>query len=446
MKDINVYLSNSLTKQKELFVPIKKGHVSMYVCGPTVYDYVHVGNMRPVVVFDTLRRLFMALGYQVIFVSNYTDVDDRIIDKALHSEKTEVSISEFYIDAFVDSITKLNALLPSFTPKATEHITAMKHFIDVLVKKDAAYVAEGEVFFRVNKIDKYGTLANINQVDLQTGARVDENSKKENPNDFVLWKTTDKGIKWDSPWGEGRPGWHTECVVMIQDIFKASLIDIHAGGFDLKFPHHENEMAQSLAYQNTTLANYWLHNGFINLNNQKMAKSTGNIITAKDFINEYGGAALRLLLLSTHYRAPVNLSADIITNSQNEVRKMKRTLSALKRHLALFPSDKKDKQMLSTFLETLANDLDTPNALSHLYNMVKEGNLALRSKEIDDDLVSKIHYALVQMLDILGLNLEVKDLTKDDVIVLKDYENARKNKEFSKSDTLRDELIKRGVL
>jgi cysteinyl-tRNA synthetase len=310
---------NMLKSISEEFIPLRKGEVSMYVCGPTVYDYVHVGNMRPVVVFDTLRRFFNHAGYQVIYVSNYTDVDDRIIEKAQKTNKKETEISEFYIEAFADSATKINALKPTFTPKATQHIESMIAFIKVLIANGDAYENDGEVFFRVSKVETYGELSNVTQDELQVGARIDANPKKEHPNDFLLWKKTDDaGIKWDSPWGAGRPGWHTECVVMINDIFGKPLIDIHGGGFDLKFPHHENEIAQARAYANTGLANYWMHNGFINLNNQKMAKSTGNFVTAKDFIEEYGATSLRLLLLSTHYRSPVNLSAEIIENTNNE--------------------------------------------------------------------------------------------------------------------------------
>lgn len=441
-----IYLYNSLTRKKERFTPIRPGKVSMYVCGPTVYDYVHVGNMRPVVVFDTLRRVFEHAGYEVTFVSNYTDVDDKIIQRARASFQTEAEISEFYIEAFEDTIHKLNAKQPTFTPRATAHIPSMIDFIKVLVEKGAAYANEGEVFFRVNKVPSYGELSNITQDELQVGARIEENTKKENPNDFLLWKKTDEGIKWNSPWGAGRPGWHTECVVMINDIFGEPLIDIHGGGFDLKFPHHENEIAQAKAFKGTGLATYWLHNGFINLNNQKMAKSTGNFIRAKDFIDEYGANALRLLLLSTHYRAPVNLSADIIANSQNEVDKMRRTMLGLKRFLVLNHSDEKDVKLLQKFEEEIADDLNTPNALSELYALIKEANILLRNPKGNEAKIAKTAYALSVMLDILGLDLAIAPFTDEDVKILKDYENARLNKDFSASDALREELQRRGIL
>ncbi len=442
-----IYLFNSLTKQKERFVPMIAGKVSIYVCGPTVYDYVHVGNMRPVVVFDTLRRFLTYMGYDVTYVSNYTDVDDKIIKKAHDTGQTEAEVSAFYIDAFETSIAKLNALPPTITPRATEHIASMIRFIDTLIENDFAYAKEGDVFFRVNHVQNYGELSNVSQDDLQIGARIEENTKKEQPNDFLLWKkTSDDGIKWISPWGQGRPGWHTECVVMINDIFGEPQIDIHGGGVDLKFPHHENEIAQAKAYANASLAHYWMHNGFINLNNQKMAKSTGNFITANDFINEYGASALRLLLLSTHYRSPVNLSADIIANSQNEILKLQRTLQALNRFLALNDIHAQDEKLIGGFIEALADDLNTPNALSELYALIKETNILLRSPNNNEDKIVALAHTIKTMLDILGLDLGVKTLDEEDVALLKEYEKARVNKDFSRSDELRNELVKRGIL
>lgn len=447
MKNHDIYLYNSLSKQKERFVPLRTGKVSMYVCGPTVYDYVHVGNMRPVVVFDTLRRFFEYVGYDVTYVSNYTDVDDRIIEKALKNHQSEVEVSQFYIEAFDKTISEINAKRPTFAPKATEHIQSMIKFIETLIENNAAYAKDGEVFFRVRAVKEYGELSNITQDDLQVGARIEENTKKENPQDFLLWKKTDdEGIKWPSPWGDGRPGWHTECVVMINDIFGEPLIDIHGGGFDLKFPHHENEIAQAKAFKNTTLAHYWMHNGFINLNNQKMSKSLGNFVTAEDFINKYGASALRLLLLSTHYRAPVNLSDDIISNTQNEVDKLRRTMLAFKRYFAL--NDKLSEEVLDLdrFIEALSDDLNTPNAISEVYALTKDANIALRRANENALLLAKQYNTLLVMLDILGIDLGVKDFTEEDKNMLKEYENARLNKDFAKSDILRETLQKRGIL
>ena len=445
MNNPDIYLYNSLTKNKEKFVPLEKGAVSMYVCGPTVYDYVHVGNTRPVVVFDTLRRFLIHLGYDVTYVSNYTDVDDKIIERALKEGKSEVEVSSFYIDAFEKTLAAVNAQKPTYTPKATAHIPGMLTFIQTLIDKGHAYAVDGEVFFRVRDITDYGEIANISLSELQAGARITENVKKEYVHDFLLWKKTTDGIKWDAPWGSGRPGWHTECVVMINDIFKRPLIDIHGGGFDLKFPHHTNEIAQSEAYAGTKLANVWMHNGFINLNNEKMAKSTGNFISAKDFIEKYSGSALRLLLLSSHYRSPVNLSDDIIINSQNEIHKMQRTMKGLNRALALNPCAAKDDMLLSKFNLELCDDLNTPNALSEVYALIKEANILLRNPDKNKEEIAKINNALTIMLDILGIDLDVKKLDENDIKLLKDYENARKNKDFAQSDALRAELQKRGI-
>lgn len=445
MNKTDIYLYNSLSKTKEKFIPLQKEHVSMYVCGPTVYDYVHVGNTRPVVVFDTLRRFLTHLGFDVTYVSNYTDVDDKIIERALKEGKSEIDVSEYYIDAFEKTLDDVNAKRPTYTPKATAHISGMLNFIQTLINKGHAYVVDGEVFFRVRDIKDYGDIANITLSELQAGARIAENDKKEYVHDFLLWKKTTDGIKWDAPWGSGRPGWHTECVVMINDIFKRPLIDIHGGGFDLKFPHHTNEIAQSEAYAGTKLANVWMHNGFINLNNEKMAKSTGNFISAKDFITKYGGSALRLLLLSSHYRSPVNLSEDIIINSQNEISKMRRTMNGLNRVLALNPSNAKDDLLLAKFNLELADDLNTPNALSEVYALIKEANILLRKPQEKPDEIAKIYHALTLMLDILGIDLDIKKLDGNDVKLLKDYENARENKDFAKSDALRVELQKRGI-
>lgn len=311
MKEI--YLYNSLTNKKELFKSINKGQVNIYVCGPTVYDDPHIGNLRPAVDFDLLKRLFLYVGYNVKYVSNYTDVDDKIINRAIKENKTEKEISEYYINEYEKILSSLNILPAEVHPRVTNYMDKIIKFIDELVKKNAAYQVKDDVYFRVNSVSDYGTLSNIKLDDLQAGARIEENSDKENPFDFVLWKKTAKGITWPSPWGDGRPGWHTECCVMIDDIFR-NTIDIHGGGFDLKFPHHTNEIAQFEANYNKPLANYWMHNGFININNEKMSKSLMNGFLAKDFINEHGGLFTRYLLLTTYYKIPF-LSNSLLNES-----------------------------------------------------------------------------------------------------------------------------------
>ena len=318
--EIKIY--NSLSNKIEKFESLEPNKVSMYVCGPTVYGYPHIGNMRPVVVFDVLRRFFEYVGYEVTYVSNFTDVDDKIIKEAKKEEKTEKELTEFYIFEFKKTVNLIGSKLPNITPKVTEYINAIINYIDNLIKLDAAYEVNGDVYFRVTKIKDYGSLSGINVDDLIVGARIDENSNKESPLDFALWKKTTEGINWDSPWGRGRPGWHTECCVMIDTIFPRHYIDIHGGGYDLKFPHHENEIAQSEATHGNKIAKYWMHNAFINFGNEKMSKSLGNVVYAKDMIAKFGGPVTRLVILSAHYRQPVNFTEDTVNASIQEINKM----------------------------------------------------------------------------------------------------------------------------
>ena len=443
--DLKLY--NTLTKKIDVFVPVKKGEVSMYVCGPTVYDYVHIGNLRPVVVFDVLRRLFLALGYQVTYVSNYTDIDDKIINRAIEEKVSEKVLTEKYIAAFDQNVQSINSLHPDFTPKATEHIHNIIRFIDELVKKGAAYVCDGEVFFRVASDPDYGVLSNVNHDELMSGARVEENSKKENPADFLLWKKTDVGIKWDSPWGLGRPGWHTECVAMIHAIFNKPLIDIHGGGFDLKFPHHENEIAQSQVYNGTHLANYWLHNGFINVDNQKMSKSLGNNISANEILKKYDGNIIRMLLVSSHYRAPVNFSNEALEASKNDIDKIYRSLKPITVYLQEQGIEaSKDDELMKPFLLALADDLNTANGLTALYDLLGSANKTLRAREIDSPLLAKQFASIRTMLEILGIAIKLPQLNENDIQLLKDYKQAKANKDFALSDAIRNQLQEKNIL
>ena len=358
---------NSLTNKVEPFKTIKENEVSMYVCGPTVYDYVHVGNLRPVVVFDILHRFLMYVGYKVTYVSNYTDVDDKIIKKAQETGKPEKEITEFYIGEFEKDLHSINSIKPDITPRVTEYMPQIIDFIDNLVKTGAAYEIDGDVYFRVKSVPSYGQLSNTKIDDLLVGARIDENSKKECPLDFTLWKKTDVGIKWDSPWSKGRPGWHTECVVMINSIFENGHIDIHGGGFDLKFPHHENEIAQSCACHHHCIANTWMHNGFININNQKMSKSLGNVFTAHEAIKKFGAMPVRMLLISTHYRAPVNFADEMLASNVKELQKLQSAYKQLTVKLqvnGIKLNEEEKASSMEEFLEALADDLNTSNALA----------------------------------------------------------------------------------
>ena len=364
--NMEIKLYNSLSNKIENFVTQKEGEVSMYVCGPTVYNYPHIGNMRPVVVFDVLRKFLTYVGYKVTYVSNFTDVDDKIIKEAKKENKTEKELTEFYIQEFKKATQAIGSNIPSITPKVTEYIQKIIEYVDNLVKIGAAYVVNGDVYFRVNKIKDYGSLSGINIDDLIVGARIEENSQKESPLDFALWKKTEEGINWPSPWGNGRPGWHTECCVMIDTIFPTHYIDIHGGGYDLKFPHHENEIAQSEATHGNKIAKYWMHNAFINFGNEKMSKSLGNVIYAKDMIEKYGGPVTRLVILSAHYRQPVNFTDETVTAAMQEANKLKMVVKQLGLKLQTGPVNIDDGKptYIESFLNALEDDLNTANALT----------------------------------------------------------------------------------
>jgi cysteinyl-tRNA synthetase len=444
---MNLQFFNSLSKKVEPFFPLEEGKISMYVCGPTVYNYVHIGNMRPVVVFDTLRRFFEYIGFEVTYVSNYTDVDDKIIARALEEHTDEQSIARKYIAAFEQSLAGIHSRKPNIAPRVTEYMNQIISFIGKLIEADAAYEVDGDVFFRVQSDKNYGELSNVQVDDMLVGARVEENEKKESPLDFALWKKTKVGIKWPSPWGEGRPGWHTECVVMIDSIFPRRYIDIHGGGFDLKFPHHENEIAQSLAVNHNHLAHFWMHNGFINIDNEKMSKSLGNVVLAQDAIAKFGGNTLRMMLLSTHYRAPVNFTEEVVRSSRIEIDKIAQAYRQLAVYLQENNNfdDKKKSSHMDSFLAELANDLNTSNAITELFKVVKDANLALRQK-VDIEQLQGYFSTMRDMIGILGFEIDYPRLNAEDKKLLSMYREAKQKKDFALSDQLRALLAQRHIL
>ena len=439
---------NSLTNKLEEFKTIHPNEVSMYVCGPTVYNYPHIGNMRPVVVFDTLRRFLRYVGYKVTYVSNFTDVDDKIIKEAKKEGKTEKELTEFYIQEFLKVTKLIGSEKPNITPKVTEYIQKIIDYVAKLVELGAAYVVDGDVYFRVSKIKDYGALSGINVEDLMVGARIEENSKKESPLDFALWKTTNEGIKWNSPWGEGRPGWHTECCVMIDTIFPDHLIDIHGGGYDLKFPHHENEIAQAEAMHNNKIAHYWMHNAFINFGNEKMSKSLGNVVYAKDMLEKYGGAVTRLVILNAHYRQPVNFTDETVNAAIQEVNKMQMAYKQMALQLQVNNINLEEGKpvYIEKFIEALADDLNTANALAELYNLIKESNQTIRSREIDFEKLNNQFKTLTDMFNVLGLNIEYVKLGAEDLDLYQQYLAAKQEKNFAKSDEIRQILIQKGIM
>ena len=442
-------LYNSYTLKEEEFKPIKEGEVSMYVCGPTVYNHAHIGNARPIVVFDTLRRTFEALGYKVKYVSNFTDVDDKIINKAIEENTSEKEIAERYIKAYNDVRSSLNIIPIDVTPRVTETMDEIIEFIDKLVKKGAAYEVNGDVYFSVEADPKYGELSHQKLEDLNAGARVEENDQKKNPQDFALWKKTEKGIKWSSPWGEGRPGWHTECVVMIGKEFNSSLIDIHGGGKDLKFPHHENEMAQSECVNGHHLANYWIHNGMLETKGGKMSKSLGNSQWAKDVINEHGSNLVRWFLLSARYRDSLIYDDQTFATAKTELNKI---VTALKQvdvkaginNITLSSDINKDKY--DEFINQMADDLNTPNAYMVIFDTVKLLNQSLRVKDINYDEVSRNYNAIVKMLEVLGIFIDKVILSDEDKDIYTKWTNAKESKDFELADKYRNMLIDKGIL
>lgn len=445
---MNIKFYNSLSNSLEDFKTIQDKKVSMYVCGPTVYNYPHIGNMRPVVVFDTLRRFLTYVGYDVTYVSNYTDVDDKIIKAAKQEGKSEKELTDFYIGEFEKTVKGIGSQIPTITPRVTEYMSKIIAYIDNLVKTGAAYERDGDVYFRVENIKDYGALSGINVEDLRVGARVEENSQKESPLDFALWKKTDEGIKWDSPWGKGRPGWHTECCVMIDSIFPGDHIDIHGGGYDLKFPHHENEIAQSEATHHSKIAHFWMHNAFINFGNEKMSKSLGNVVLAKDMIATYGGLVTRLVILNAHYRQAVNFTDETVKEAQQEVSRMQMAYkqAALKLQANKVNLDEGKPEYIGKFLEALANDLNTANALAELYNVLKDVNQLIRSRDADLNQLNNLFKTLTDMFYVLGLDINYVKFDNEISQLYEEYLKSKENKDFAKSDEIRNLLITKGVM
>ena len=438
---------NTKTLKKEEFKPITEGEVKMYVCGPTVYDNVHIGNVRPVVVFDTLRRTFEELGYKVKYVSNYTDVDDKIIRRSKELGISEKELTDEMIAAYNDIRHKLNAADLYKTPRVTETMDEIISFIDGLVDKGAAYEKDGDVYFRTSSVADYGSLSNQNLDDLQVGHRIEENDLKESPLDFALWKKTEDGIKWPTRYSIGRPGWHTECVVMINKEL-GSLIDIHGGGKDLKFPHHENERAQSMAINNSELANYWVHSGMIDINGVKMSKSLGNFITAKDILSKVDPMVLRWFLLATQYRDDVNVSDEIIESSKAELTKI---ITAYKQACVKLEVNNikvtgKDEDAYKRFMDAMADDLNTPNAYAVIFEIVKNINQLVRVKEINFEALGKEVNILVRCMNVLGIVLPDMTMSLDDKKMYQEWMDAKSVKDFKKADELRAQLSQKGIL
>ena len=451
---------NTLTKKKEEFVPLEEGKVRMYVCGPTVYNYIHIGNARPMIVFDTVRRYFEYKGYDVNYVSNFTDVDDKIIKKAIEEQVSAQEISQRYIAECKKDMAGMNVNPATKHPLATEEICGMVEMISELIDKGYAYEKNGTVYFSTRKFKDYGKLSHKNLDDLRSGGRsllVSGEDEKEDPLDFVLWKPKKEGEPfWKSPWSDGRPGWHIECSVMSRK-YLGEQIDIHAGGEDLIFPHHENEIAQSEAANGKEFARYWMHNAFLNIDNRKMSKSLGNFRTVREISEQYDLQVLRFFMLSAHYRSPLNFSAELMEASKNGLERILNATDNLKHLIASVAAEEMSAEEKEAFSKTDAyveefekamdDDFNTADAIAAIFELVKYANTtatAESSKEYLRGLLDRI----VKLGDVLGLILDKKEelLDADIEKLIEERQAARKAKDFARADAIRDELLEKGII
>ncbi|HSH26081.1 MAG TPA: cysteine--tRNA ligase [Massilibacterium sp.] len=453
---MSIQIYNTLTRKKEPFEPLEQGKVKMYVCGPTVYNYIHIGNARPAIVFDTVRRFFEYRGYDVHFVSNFTDVDDKLINAAKELNTDVSTIAEQFIQAYFEDVGALGVKKADAHPRVTECIPEIISFIEVLIKKGYAYEVEGDVYFRTRKFDDYGKLSQQSIDELQAGSRINVGDKKEDALDFALWKAEKEDeISWDSPWGKGRPGWHIECSAMIHKHL-GETIDIHAGGHDLTFPHHENEIAQSEAMTGKTFARYWMHNGYININNEKMSKSLGNFILVHDIIKQYSPQVIRFFMLSVHYRHPINFSEELIQSAQNGFERIQTAIQNIQHRLEKSVNlGEKDDEWLATigqyrtqFIEEMSDDFNTANAITILFELAKEANKYLQESNTTEKVLTSFLQIFNEILTVLGIQIEEKEALLDEEIeeLIKKRNEARKNRDFQLADDIRDELKEQGII
>lgn len=451
---------NTMSKRKEEFVPLEEGKVKMYVCGPTVYNFIHIGNARPMIVFDTVRRYFEYRGYDVNFVSNFTDVDDKIIKKAIEEGVTADEISKRYIAECKKDMDAMNIKPATKNPLATEEICGMVDMIQTLIDKGYAYEKNGTVYYRTRKFEDYGKLSHKNLDDLQSGGRallVTGEDEKEDPLDFVLWKPKKEGEPaWTSPWSEGRPGWHIECSEMSKK-YLGEQIDIHAGGEDLIFPHHENEIAQSEAANGKEFAKYWMHNGFLNIDNRKMSKSLGNFFTVREISEKYDLQVLRFFMLSAHYRSPLNFSAELMEAAKSGLERIltaAENLKFLSGNASADTMTEEEKELLAKadvytegFERAMDDDFNTADAIASVFELVKYINTTAdgnRSKEYLDSLYER----LFKLTDVLGIIIERKEEMLDEEIeaMIEKRQVARKERNFALADQIRDELLQKGII
>ena len=459
-----IRLTNTLTEKKEEFKPLEEGVVRLYVCGPTVYDHAHVGHARSAVVFDVIRRWFEYRGYKVIFVRNYTDIDDKIIKRSKEEGIPWQEVARKYIESYEEDMRALNVKEPTYKPKVTEHIREIVEMIDGLIEKGYAYEADGDVYFSVEKFPEYGKLSKRKTEELLAGARVEPGENKRNPLDFALWKKSKEGEPgWKSPWGVGRPGWHIECSAMSMK-YLGETMDIHGGGLDLVFPHHENEIAQSESYTGKTFARYWVHNGFVMINYEKMSKSLGNFFTVKEVLKRFSPDVVRLFLLSTHYRSPIDFSFERLEETKRALNRIMNFLNSVEvvKELPLDeegePADLNPAQTKREFEEAMDDDFNTAKALGAVYDLVKRANL-IKDRAIKRQRISKEERGQLleaaqtvrELLKTLGLRLEEEKKSgevEEELIklLIEVRGELRKKKEFELADKIRDRLKELGIV
>jgi len=448
---------NTMSRRKEEFVPIEEGKVRMYVCGPTVYNLIHIGNARPMIFFDTVRRYFEYKNYEVNFVSNFTDVDDKII-KAANAEGVDSSvISERYIAECKKDMAGMNIMPATVHPKATEEIDGMIAMVSALIEKGFAYEVNGTVYYRVRKFTSYGKLSGKNLDDLQSGNRsllVTGEEEKEDPMDFVLWKPKKEGEpSWPSPWGDGRPGWHIECSVMSQK-YLGETIDIHGGGEDLVFPHHENEIAQSEAASGKEFTHYWMHNAFLNIDNRKMSKSLGNFFTVRDISEKYDLQVLRFFMLSAHYRSPLNFSADLMQSAKSGLERIVTCAGALSDYLKNAPAGAANEDeakaidsFRTKFEAAMDDDFNTADAISVVFELVKSANTGI-TEGMNKGRTELYSELLLKLCEILGINTEIKEQSLDEEVeaLIAERQQARADKNYARADEIRNQLTQMGII
>lgn len=452
---MSIQIFNSLTRQKEAFVPLEDGKVKMYVCGPTVYNYIHIGNARPVIVYDTVRRYLEYRGYDVKYVSNFTDVDDKLIKAANELGEEVPEIAERFITAYFDNTKALGCAEADVHPRVTGHMPQIVDFIEALIEKGYAYESQGDVYYHTRKFDGYGKLSHQSVDELKIGARIEAGDKKQDALDFVLWKAAKPGeISWESPWGKGRPGWHIECSVMAREHL-GDTIDIHAGGQDLTFPHHENEIAQSEAYTGKPFARYWMHNGYINIENEKMSKSLNNFVLVNDILKELDPQVLRLFMLSVHYRHPINYSKGLVEDAQAGMERIRTAYGNVKHRLenSAGLGDHNDiwlskiEAIKKEFIETMDDDFNTANAISKLFDLSKLANTYLLEKQTAEPVLQTFIDVFDELAGVLGLPFAQTELLDAEIeALLEERIQARKNRDFARSDEIRDQLKEQNII